>query len=443
MSQSSVFYTWRTLFLSGVLNLVVLCGGGVFARPAVAQNATPQGEAVSGVDFFCSVEAELSRVTCRIKGETTFEGVRQFTLEEPDRLVIDLPGLQVHGPENYSLADSPTIQRIRSGNRGDLARVVLDLKQRVSVSMFLAPDKKTLLFDLSSVEAPPPSLPTVSVPEGEVTEQSPAQDEDLDEAVPESKESASSVEVENQKLSVASTQKPLVGLSIPKGSIKRDDILKFSVDSTFVSIEPGDRSLRDIRVTNKTGEEMFIRTDVQRVYDSGTPDERYESTKVFVATPRRFSLPPMSTRSVRLLLTSEPPSEGEEIYRLILSPEARPDADAEVEGTINDRPATFSVVAALGVTVALPSPEAKGVVRIESQYNQVSLINSGTRAVMVENCSTCPLDTDSCVSSGRKLLYPERPWSLPVKGSGVINCEFSLGKQKQKLSSLFGAKEPK
>lgn len=443
MSQSSVLYTWRALFLSGVLNLFVVWGGGVSVMPAVAQNAIPQGEAVSGVDFFCSVEAEVSRVTCRIKGDSTFEGVRQFTLEDPDRLVIDLPGLHVYAPETYSLADSPTIQRIRSGNRSDLARVVLDLKQQVSVSMFLAPDKKTVLFDLSSVEAPPPSLPAVSVPEGEVSEQSKAQGADSDEAASESKESSSSVENENQKLSVAAAQQPVIGVSIPKSSIKRDDILKFSVDSTFVSIEPGDRPLRDIKVTNKTGEEMFIRTDVQRVFDSGTPDERYEGTKVFVATPRRFSLPPMSTRSVRLLLTSEPPSEGEEIYRLILSPEARPDADLEVEGTINNRPATFSVVAALGVTVALPSPEAKGIVRIESQYNQVSLINSGTRAVMVENCSTCPLDTDSCVSSGRKLLYPERPWSLPVKGSGVINCEFSLGKQKQKLSSLFGAKEPK
>lgn len=402
------------------------------AGSAVAQESAP-GEAVSGVDFGCSVEADVSRVTCHAKGEQGFEGIQNFSLNDPDRLVIDMPKFKVKAPENYSLADSPVIQRIRSGQRGDSARVVLDLKHEVSVSAFVSPDKRTFSLDLSSVQVLPPSPPTVVAvpPSGSDEGDNAGEGEDTHD-----------VAQDSQKLSVVPPQQPVVGVSIPKASIMRDDILKFSVDSTFISIEPGDRPLRDVQVTNKTSQEIFLRTDVQRVYDSGTPQERYENTKVFVATPRRFALPPLSTRAVRLLLTTDPPAEGEEIYRLILSPEPMPETDVEVEGTMNERPAKFKVVAALGVTVALPSPEAKGVVRIESQVNQVALINSGTRAVLVENCSSCPLDKESCVSSGKKILYPERPWTLPVRGSGVINCEFSLGKQKQKLSSLYGAKEP-
>jgi hypothetical protein len=105
---------------------------------------------------------------------------------------------------------------------------------------------------------------------------------------------------------------------------------------------------------------------------------------------------------------------------------------------VNEHDVRLKVIAALGVTIALPSLEAKGVVRIESGINKVDLINSGTRAVLVENCSSCPLDSDVCSSSGKKLLHPSRAWSVPVKGSGVINCEFSMGKQKQKISSYYG-----
>jgi hypothetical protein len=137
------------------------------------------------------------------------------------------------------------------------------------------------------------------------------------------------------------------------------------------------------------------------------------------------------------------PESGEEIYRVILSPEESPDAQVQVVGEVNQQAARFKVVAGLGVTVALPSAGAQGNVRIEPQVNQVVLINTGTRSVLVENCAACPLNRDSCVSSGRKLLYPQRPWSLPVAGSGVINCDVMIGNERNQLSSLYNSKESK
>jgi hypothetical protein len=223
--------------------------------------------------------------------------------------------------------------------------------------------------------------------------------------------------------------------------LEPESVLLFSVNSTFVSFEPGDRPVKDIQVVNKTENELFLRTDVQRVYDSGTPAERYENTKVVVASPKQFALPPLGTRAVRLVVGGSLPESGEEIYRVILSPEESPDAQVEVVGEVNKQAARFKVVAGLGVTVALPSVLARGNVQIEPRVNQVVLVNTGTRAVLIENCAACPLKRDSCVSSGRKLLYPQRPWSIPVAGSGVINCDVVIGKEREQLSSLYNSKE--
>jgi hypothetical protein len=143
------------------------------------------------------------------------------------------------------------------------------------------------------------------------------------------------------------------------------------------------------------------------------------------------------------LLAGDAPDEGEDLYRVILSPEQSPASEVEVNAEVNEASARIKVVAGLGVTIALPSASAKGVLKIESQLNQVTLLNSGSRAVLVENCSSCPLDRESCSSSGRKLLHPHRPWSIPVSGAGVINCDVSVGKQTQKLSSFYGAQGTK
>jgi hypothetical protein len=418
----------------GLIVAVAVLSPIVVAGKALAQDSAPGG-AVTGIGFSCSVQADVSRVLCKAEGERSFEKTQQFSLEDPNRLVIDILGFQVAAAENYSLADSPVIQRIRSGQRGETARVVLDLKRPVTVSKFLSEDKKTLSFDLSSVESAPPSPPTTNVVDTAAPEPTAAAEPDE----PSVREEPELANISQPAGGEPRLPKPEV--SIPRKSIIPENVLKFSVSSTFLSFEPGDRPIRDVQVTNKTDSELYLRTDVQRVYDSGTPQERYENTKKMVATPKRFSLPPLATRAVRLVVSGDAPDAGEEIYRLILSPEPLPDAE-EVTGEINKQKAVFKVVAALGVTVALPSADAKGVVRIESQVNQAVLINSGTRAVVVEGCSSCPLDKDVCTSSGRKLLYPNRPWSIPVTASGVINCDLSVGKQKQKLSSFYGAKEP-
>ncbi len=421
------FVEYPALAVGCVLLLAITTASG---------QSTPPSSEASGPTFGCSIEPELSRLTCKMQGTGNFADMKYFSLEAPDRLVIDVPQQQVGGAESYSLVDSPVIQRIRSGQRGEVARVVLDLSRKASVSMSQTPDKRVAVFDF--VALPSQASSTSSVP-AVATAGSlplPSEEEHMAASIP-------SNAAAQDKLSIVAPQSPDVSFSIQKKSLEPDHILKFSVDSTFISFEPGERPIRDVMVVNKTDQELFLRTDIQRVENSGLPEEVYESTKTLIATPRRFSLPPLATRAVRVLLAGNAPDAGEDLYRLILSPEQAPASEVEVSAEVNEAAARIKVVAGLGVTITLPSAAAKGVLKIESQVNQVTLVNSGSRAVLVENCSSCPLDRESCSSSGRKLLHPNRPWSIPVSGSGVIHCDVSVGKQAQKLSSFYGTQGTK
>ncbi|MGY4492095.1 N-acetylmuramoyl-L-alanine amidase [Pseudomonas sp. TE3610] len=92
-----------------------------------------------------------------------------FTLQSPDRLVIDINGATLAGPLNLPIANTP-ITSVRSAQRTptDL-RVVIDLKKAVTPKSFsLAPNQQygnrlvVDLFDNAADAAPPPPEPTVA-----------------------------------------------------------------------------------------------------------------------------------------------------------------------------------------------------------------------------------------------------------------------------------------
>ncbi len=92
-----------------------------------------------------------------------------FTLQSPDRLVIDINGATLGTPLNLPIANTP-ITSVRSAQRTptDL-RVVIDLKKAVTPKSFsLAPNQQygnrlvVDLFDNAADAAPPPPEPTVA-----------------------------------------------------------------------------------------------------------------------------------------------------------------------------------------------------------------------------------------------------------------------------------------
>ncbi len=388
-------------------------------------------QSIDEAQFSCHIEVATPRLSCEARPPNSFERVEFFTLENPHRLIVDLGGLRIRSPRVHTLLSSPIARRLRSGARESGARVVVDLKGPCSITQHLSSDKRSLVFDL--VPLPGSTQPSTTSPK---TAQSESENIDTEPAT------STPSGVEPAADSASRSEFRPVAISLPRDALQPKNILKFSVDSTFVLLAPGDRPVKDITVINKTDRELFLRSDVQRVIDPGTPKEAYDKTTVVVATPKRFSLPPLGSRLVRVLLAEPGPTSGEDIYRLVLSPEQPSDGDSSVEGSVNNKPAVFKVIAGLGVTIAVPSATATGHLRVEPAVNRVVLTNTGDRVLILENCTACPLTKEQCTSSGSKILYPNQPWGIPVLGSGVINCEYSVGKEVQKISSFYGTKEP-
>ncbi|MBK1649166.1 N-acetylmuramoyl-L-alanine amidase [Rhabdochromatium marinum] len=99
-----------------------------------------------------SSQGKMTRLVLDTSGPVVEHNI--FSLDSPDRLVVDLMGAGFAGSLRQPEADNPLLARIRSGERpGERARIVLDLKHKVRVKSFcLQPDGRhghRLVVDLT------------------------------------------------------------------------------------------------------------------------------------------------------------------------------------------------------------------------------------------------------------------------------------------------------
>lgn len=117
---------------------------------------------------------DYSRVT--IESDTPLR-TTHFVVDDPDRLVVDIEGLQLDAALRDLVAkiqpNDPYIRQVRVGqNRPNVVRIVLDLKGRVNPQVFnLAPAghyRYRLVFDLYPSQPDDPLLAFLDRPGGEI-----------------------------------------------------------------------------------------------------------------------------------------------------------------------------------------------------------------------------------------------------------------------------------
>ncbi|MEH0165618.1 N-acetylmuramoyl-L-alanine amidase [Roseateles microcysteis] len=149
----------RRKLLRGAGSLVLLLQAPQLLR------AMPNGASIVAVRVWPA--EEYTRVTLESDKPLS---VRHFTVDKPDRLVIDIDGLEL-SPGLRELikkvrADDPYIAGVRVGqNQPTVVRIVLDLKQPAAPQIFtlkpVAPYQHRLVFDLHPAEEPDPLLALV------------------------------------------------------------------------------------------------------------------------------------------------------------------------------------------------------------------------------------------------------------------------------------------
>jgi N-acetylmuramoyl-L-alanine amidase len=118
--------------------------------------------------------SDYSRVT--IESDRALQATH-FVVDSPDRLVVDVEGLQLDAALRDLVAkvqpDDPYIKQVRVGqNRPNVVRIVLDLKGHVNPQVFnLTPAgeyRYRLVFDLYPDQAEDPLLAFLDKPDGEI-----------------------------------------------------------------------------------------------------------------------------------------------------------------------------------------------------------------------------------------------------------------------------------
>ncbi|UJB16528.1 N-acetylmuramoyl-L-alanine amidase [Xanthomonas translucens] len=102
-----------------------------------------------------SLETDDGRLRLRLQLDATVD-YRVFALSDPERLVIDLPGIAALAPPILLPAPDAVVAAIRSGAQADGLRIVLDLRRPVTASAHWDADagvSPRLLLDLGPVDA--------------------------------------------------------------------------------------------------------------------------------------------------------------------------------------------------------------------------------------------------------------------------------------------------
>lgn len=147
------------------------------AEPVAPALEGPAATTLTGV----RAEPSGPGVRVALQGDGPIDGARSFALEDPVRLVVDLPGLVNRFPESRLLVGEGPVKRVRIGQHDDKVRVVVDAAEGVQSlePARLVPTAEGLVLALGGAEAGTPAgarAEATEEPEEELAYATPSED---------------------------------------------------------------------------------------------------------------------------------------------------------------------------------------------------------------------------------------------------------------------------
>lgn len=369
---------------------------------------------VEGTDFTGEVDPRRSMVTITRSSGSQLKDITYQFQRAPDRLVVDIPGAHIIKSDSKEVSANALIERIRTGQHDSGSRIVCDLRAAASLVEQVSRDRAITEYTLTRQNLTDPNISSSS------------------------REEVSHEPIASARIEPASAERSFMVKNYTSRSTNLttspSTSFPFSVDPVFLSLEPGQRPLKDILVTNRTGNKMILRSVIQRWRDPGTTQERFEGTRALFASPRRLELAPHASRPLRIVLVTGHPETGEDTFRVSLTPEN----DSSLKVNKGNEVTQPTIDQALHVGVTVPAYQSRGSIKMNEQSDALQLISMGSRAVTMEKCSLCSKKDKSCTSLPKKILFPKRSWVIPRRSSGVLNCELKVGNEVQHVSHTFG-----
>lgn len=204
----------------------------------------------------------------------------------------------------------------------------------------------------------------------------------------------------------------VVGLSLPLVSAAQ-----VTVSTVIMTFQAKGRPVQNVMVGNSADGPVYVSASVEKVLDPATGGRNSEPSDNILVSPKAFSIEPRGNRAVRLLIR-KPPTTGEEVYRVVFTPQDR-EFGTEIKKTVGGRTASIRVLTGMGVLAFVEPPNPKGNLEWERRDDLITFTNSGNVHVELGEGTACK--GDSCSSVKRKRVYAGTTYEVPVPGDTTVS----------------------
>lgn len=184
-----------------------------------------------------------------------------------------------------------------------------------------------------------------------------------------------------------------------------------SLDKMILYFDPGKSSPQEVTVTNPDEEPLFLQTDVFRVIDPGTENEKTEKAAnpeqiKLLTAPKKATLSPRTRKRIRLI-SLETPKKTEMVYRVSFKP---------VIGELQAKKSGIKVLVAYEALVFVRPEKPFYKVTAKREKDAMVFTNEGNMNVMLRNGQYCKNERKSSCEklSVENRIYAGQSWKMPL-----------------------------
>ncbi len=382
--------------------------------------------------------------------------LKHFPLSDPQRIVVDIDGVQVSKPKRFDLRGKERcIAGVRFGRHPSSTRIVFDLRDEVGLEYSVKQVENALVFSLGSQKAigdytlseshvekittpaiaftaaPLPTVipsPTfialatvaqaVDIATPVVLESSAgdiAREENLvslvEPTVADSPRSVVLTVGNEQRVSkeLVSSKDPVEIIETPEGRVFKQTVrpdLRFKVDQVLIELGAPAPAVKNLSVTNISDQVLHMTTRAVALIKPGTENEEEVKTENLLVSPLMFELQPGEQRKVRLVGVKSAP-DIEETFRVHLAP-LQDDFDTTINLKLSGVEARLNVVTALAITVLRAPAQPKPVLKETRSPGQITLTNVGNQHIALTEIKLCnEISPRDCRELPSRRIYPD------------------------------------
>lgn len=203
-----------------------------------------------------------------------------------------------------------------------------------------------------------------------------------------------------------------------------------SLDRSILVFDAGDAPRQDVEITNTSGDNLYIETEILAVSEPGTDAEQREQILDpdaidLLVTPARLIVPPGARRMLRVVYMGEP-GDVDRIYRVNVRP---------VVGPVEAETTAVKVIVAYQLLVIIRPENPRPDLIWERDGKQIEFSNRGNSNVLLFNGVQCSTDGDCVDLNTARRLYAGNRWTLQLPFDAPV--EFTTGVGQRNMRQRF------